>query len=107
WYKWAELRVHGDVDAIETPTGKIPKHEDLKRLFKEILNKDYTEEDYKKQFTIRIPESLAKIERIKKVYQTQVSDIPNVLFDTLEAQKQRLVEVQKKYGDYITPDKLV
>ncbi len=107
WYKWAELRANGDVGAIDTPTGRIPKYEDLKRLFKEVLNKDYNEEDYKNQFMIRIPESLAKIERIKKVYETQVSDTPKVLFDTLEAQRQRLVETQTKHGDYITPDKLV
>jgi phosphoenolpyruvate carboxykinase (GTP) len=106
WYKWAELRVHNDVKAINTPTGRIPKYEDLKRLFKEVLNKDYTIDDYNKQFMVRIPENLAKIERIKEVYQTQVSDTPKILFDVLEKQRQRLIETQKKYGDYITPDKL-
>ncbi len=106
WYKWAELRVHNEVDAIDTPTGRIPKYDDLKRLFKEVLNKDYTEENYKQQFMIRIPENLAKIERIKKIYETDVIDAPKILFDTLEKQKQRLLEAQKKYGDYITPDKL-
>lgn len=106
WYKWTELRVHNDVEAIDTPTGRIPKYEDLKVLFKEVLNKDYSVEDYNKQFMIRVPENLAKIERIKKIYETQVIDAPEILFETLEAQHQRLNEVQKKYGDYITPDKL-
>ena len=106
WYKWTELRVHNDVEAINTPTGRIPKYEDLKVLFKEVLNKDYSVEDYNKQFMIRVPENLAKIERIKKIYETQVIDAPEILFETLEAQHQRLNEVQKKYGDYITPDKL-
>ena len=106
WYKWAELRANGDVGAIDTPTGRIPKYEDLKRLFKEVLNKDYSLEDYNKQFMVRVPESLAKIERIKKIYETDVMDAPKVLFHTLEAQKQRLIEAQTKHGDYITPDKL-
>jgi len=106
WYKWTELRVHNDVEAIDTPTGRIPKYEDLKVLFKEVLNKDYSVDDYNKQFMIRVPENLAKIERIKKIYETQVIDAPEILFETLEAQNQRLNEVQKKYGDYITPDKL-
>ncbi len=105
WYRWAELRVHNDVEAIETPTGRIPKYDDLKRLFQEVLNKDYSKEDYNKQFMTRIPESLAKIERIKKIYETDIIDPPKVLFDTLEAQKQRLLEAQKKFGDYGTPDK--
>ena len=106
WYKWVELRVHNDVEAINTPTGRIPKYEDLKVLFKEVLNKDYSVEDYNKQFMIRVPENLKKIERIKKIYETQVINTPEILFETLEAQHQRLNEVQKKYGDYITPDKL-
>jgi len=106
WYKWAELRANGDVGAIDTPTGRIPKYEDLKSLFKEVLNKDYSLEDYNKQFMVRVPESLAKIERIKKIYETDVMDAPKVLFDTLEAQKQRLIKAQTKHGDYITPDKL-
>jgi len=107
WYKWMELRIHNDVDAIATPTGRIPKYDDLKRLFKEVLDKDYSMDDYKKQFTVRIPENLAKIERIKKIYETQVHDTPQAVFDTLEAQRQRLIKAQKKHGDYITPDKLV
>ena len=105
WYRWAELRVHNDVEAIETPTGRIPKYGDLKRLFKEVLNKEYTKDDYDKQFMTRIPENLAKIERIKKIYETDIIDPPKVLFDTLEAQKQRLLEAQKKFGDYVTPEK--
>lgn len=106
WYKWMELRAHNDVEAIETPTGRIPKYEDLKKLFKQVLDKEYSEEDYKKQFAVRVPESLAKIDRIKEVYETKVADTPKVLFEVLEAQRQRLLEAQKKHGDYITPDKL-
>lgn len=106
WYKWMELRAHKDVGAIDTPTGRIPKYEDLKKLFKEVLNKDYSEEDYTKQFTVRIPENLAKIDRIKEIYQTKVNDTPQVLFDVLEEQRKRLLEAQKKHGDYIVPGTL-
>jgi len=75
-------------------------------LFKEVLNKDYSKEDYNKQFMIRIPENLAKIERIKDIYKTQVPDTPEILFKVLEDQKQRLLEAREKFGDYIIPDKL-
>jgi phosphoenolpyruvate carboxykinase (GTP) len=105
WYKWMELRVHAEVKAIETPTGNIPKFKDLNRLFKEILNKDYTEVDYRKQFTIRINENLSKIERIKGIY-AGIPDTPGLLFEELEKQHQRLVTAQKKYGDYISPNLL-
>ncbi|MHC4906829.1 MAG: phosphoenolpyruvate carboxykinase (GTP) [Planctomycetota bacterium] len=60
WVLWAELRANGDVEAIKTPTGWIPKYEDLAPLFKEKLNKEYTQDDYVKQFTVRVPNLLAK-----------------------------------------------
>ncbi|MCJ7497559.1 MAG: phosphoenolpyruvate carboxykinase domain-containing protein, partial [candidate division Zixibacteria bacterium] len=109
WYKWAELRAHNEVTAIKTPTGLIPKYEDLKRLFKEVLKKEYTKEDYNKQFMLRIPESLAKIERIKKIYENnaQIPDAPKVVFEELEKQKARLIQAKDKYGDYITPDRFL
>lgn len=103
WLKWMELRVHGDVDAIETPIGHIPKYEDLKRLFKQVLNKDYSREDYEKQFTIRVPELLAKIERIEKIYREQVKEVPEELFQVLEEERKRLLEAREKYGEYISP----
>ncbi|MCL2643525.1 MAG: phosphoenolpyruvate carboxykinase (GTP) [Candidatus Bathyarchaeota archaeon] len=105
WIKWMEKRVHNEVDAIKTPTGLIPKYEDLKTLFKEVLDKDYQKEDYIKQFTIRIPENLAKIERVSKFYQENVTDIPLEMFGQLYKQRERLTEAQTKHGDYISPEK--
>ncbi|OYD17166.1 phosphoenolpyruvate carboxykinase (GTP) [candidate division WOR-3 bacterium JGI_Cruoil_03_44_89] len=105
WLKWMELRVHDEVGAIKTPTGYIPRYEDLKKLFREVLNKDYSRDDYVKQFTIRVPENLAKIDRIKKIYETTVANTPPVLFEVLKGERERLVKAREKYGDYITPDR--
>ena len=107
WYKWMELRIHDEVGFIVTPTGKIPKYEDVARLFKEVLNKDYARQDYNEQFMTRVPENLAKIDRIKKIYETRVSDTPKIIFDVLEEQRQRLNEVRKRRGDYVVPDRLI
>lgn len=103
WLKWMERRVHGEVEAIKTPIGYIPKYEDLKKLFKEVLDKDYNEENYVKQFTIRIPENLAKIERIVEIYRTKIPDAPNILFKILEEEKKRIEKVRAKHGDYVSP----
>jgi phosphoenolpyruvate carboxykinase (GTP) len=103
WVKWMELRVNGDVDAIKTPTGLIPKYDDLRKLFKEVLDKDYSQEDYVKQFTIRVPENLAKLDRVEKFFKETVLEAPQELFDVPAQQRQRLVEAQKKFGDYISP----
>ena len=106
WLKWMELRVNGDVEAIQTPTGFIPIYDDLKKLFKEVYDKDYTKEDYVKQFTLRVPENLAKIERLNEIYQTRVLDTPQIVFEVLEEQRKRLDEAKMKLGDYIKPDDL-
>ena len=105
WLKWMELRSHNEVEAIKTPSGYIPQYQDLKRLFKEVLNKDYPEEAYNKQFVIRIPESLSKIDRITEIFKN-ISDAPQIVFTMLEEQRERLVAARERQGDYVLPEKL-
>ena len=103
WILWAELRMHGDVDAVETPTGLIPKYEDLAKLFGEHLDKDYSKEDYVEQFTIRIPESIAKLDRIEGIYKERILDAPAVVYETFAKTRKRLEDARKRLGDYISP----
>ena len=105
WIKWMELRVHGEVEAMRSPTGYLPKYEDLRRLFSKVLNKDYEMENYVKQFTIRVPENLGKIERVQRFYQENVSDTPLELFGILYMQRGRLLQAKASFGDYISPEK--
>ncbi len=102
WVKWMELRAHGDAEAIDGPTGKLPKYGDLRRLFAENLGTDYTEADYVKQFTIRIPEWLAKLDRMDAIY-ADIADAPQAMLDELAAQRERLVALQSAKGDYVSP----
>ena len=105
WLKWMELRVHGEVDALKTPTGYIPLYDDLKVLFEKHLDKDYTREDYVLQFTIRVPELLEKIDRIEQIYRDTVPDAPAVLYEELSRQRDRLEQAQTSFGDCILPEK--
>lgn len=105
WLKWIELRSHNDVDAIKTPTGYIPIHEDLRELFQKVLAKDYPKEEYEKQFMLRIPEHLSKIKRMKEIYNEELQNIPEELFEELENQKERLEKAKKKFGNYVSPHK--
>lgn len=105
WVKWMELRIHNDVKARKTPTGLIPLYEDLVKLFKEVLDKDYPEEDYRKQFTIRVPELLAKIERVEEFWKSKESSAPEELFSMLNEQKERLLKAKEDFGkSYILPE---
>jgi len=103
WLLWAELRVNGDVDTIETPTGYMPKYKDLAKLFKENIGTDYTRHDYVEQFTIRTPELLAKIDRIENIYKNQVDNTPRIVFDVFARHRRRLQQARDKHGDYICP----
>ncbi len=103
WLKWMEQRVHGDVNAIKTPTGYIPIYEDLRELFKCHLDKEYSRNEYNSQFTIRIPELLEKIDRIESIYRRTVPDTPRIFFDVLIEQRSRLLETQHDLGKYLLP----
>lgn len=105
WLKWMELRAHKEVGAIKTPAGHIPKYSDLRKLFKKFLGTNYFRSAYDKQFKLRVPENLKKIERITQIYKTKIPDAPPALFRILRGQKKRLLAAQREYGDYITPEK--
>jgi phosphoenolpyruvate carboxykinase (GTP) len=104
WVKWMELRVHNEVEALKAPTGWIPKYQDLQKLFKQVLNKDYTKEEYIQQFTIRVPENLAKLERVATFYREEVADVPAELFQVLDQQRSRLLKAKATFGDYVSPE---
>ncbi len=106
WVKWMERRVHGEADCIETPTGFIPCFEDLQALFKQVLDKEYSRDDYGRQFTIRVPENIAKLDRAEQFWREKAAETPAELFDVLAEQRKRLEEAREKFGDYIHPDKL-
>lgn len=103
WLKWMELRVHGDVEAIHTPVGFIPRYDDLAGLFKRVLDRDYTREEYEKAFTLRIPQYLEKIKRMVRTWRDDVPETPDILFDILAEQQERIEEALAKYGEYVSP----
>jgi len=106
WLKWIANRVHGDADAIRTPTGMIPTYSDLKELFMEVANRDYTQDDYVRQFSFWAQSHLQKIDRLLVLYRDRVKNTPPVLFEVMDAQRARIVEAQTEKGDIISPFEL-
>ncbi|MBW2992598.1 phosphoenolpyruvate carboxykinase (GTP), partial [Candidatus Woesearchaeota archaeon] len=96
WVLWAEGRVHDEYEAIETPVGFIPKYSDLKALFKQVFNRNYSEEDYNKQFSIRIDNLLAKLERIDNIFKEE--KVPEKFMQHINQQRERLKEAKEKFG---------
>ena len=103
WLKWAELRIHGNVPARRTPTGLIPLYMDLEKVFRAVLGKEFTRDQYAEQFHTRLPENLAKLDRIENIFHTRVADTPQVVFDILSAQRERLQQARAEFGDYVSP----
>ena len=103
WVKWMDLRIHGEAEALDGACGMIPLYEDLKALFKEVLDKEYSEQDYVDQFMIRIPELLAKLDRMEAIYTEKVTDAPEAMMREMKAQRERLLALQKAKGDYVSP----
>ena len=102
WIKWMELRIHGDAEVLDAAYGLIPMYNDLKTIFKQVLNLEYTEQDYVDQFLIRIPELLAKLDRMEEIYAT-VDDTPQAMKDEMAAQRERLNTLKAAKGEYISP----
>lgn len=103
WLIWMEGRVHGEYDAIETPIGYIPKYDDLKVLFRQIFNREYSKELYEKQFSIRAAKFLEKIARMEKIYADE-EDIPEAFRKVMKDQKDKLLSFKEKYGkDTVSP----
>ena len=105
WVKWMELRVHGEAEAMRGPTGWLPAVRGPRSGSSSRSSARTTRrQQYVEQFTIRIPENLAKLDRIEKIYRQDVSDTPPVVLETLAAQRQRLEELRKAKGDYVSPE---
>ena len=106
WMAWLERRAHGEVDAIDTPIGFLPKYEDLKDLFKSKIDKDYPEDLYIKQFSLYLDKIIARIDLQVEAYGKE-KNIPQKLFDIYKEQRQELMALKDKYGAIVTPQQLV
>ena len=102
WIKWMELRVHGDVETLDAGYGLIPKYDDLRVLFEKVLNQDYSRDDYVYQFTVRVPELLAKLDRMDEIYAT-VAETPEEMTGQLASQRKLIEDLRAEKGDYISP----
>jgi phosphoenolpyruvate carboxykinase (GTP) len=105
WLGWLELRAHGEVDAIETPIGFIPKYEDLKELFAKI-GKEYPKELYDKQFAFYVDNILTRIGLQEEAYRKE-KNIPAKLFEVYREQRKGLEALKAKYGPVVSGEQLI
>ena len=104
WLGWLERRAHGDVDAIETPIGFIPKYEDLKEMFAEI-GKEYPQELYDKQFAFYVDNIIGRIDLQEVAYRKE-KNIPARLFEIYAEQRKGLKALKAKYSSIVSVEQL-
>jgi len=72
-------------------------------LFKQIIDKDYPQSLYDKQFSLYVDNIVKRIE-IQETAYAKEEGIPQQLFDILASQKQALTELKAQKGSIVTPD---
>jgi len=105
WLGWLERRVYNEVDIIHTPIGLLPMFGDLKILFREIIEKEYTEDLYVKQFSLYVDFIIARIDLQLQSYRKE-SNVPETLFRILNEQRKGLLTLKSAYGSIVTPNQL-
>ena len=98
WLLWAEGRVHGDYDAIKTPIGFLPKYEDLRALFRQVFDREYTEDEYNQQFSVRVDKYLGKIARMEEIFGPEPG-MPEEFWQVLNQQKDDLEALKAEAGE--------
>lgn len=105
WLSWLDRFAHKEVEAIDTPIGYIPKYEDVKKLFKEVIDKDYSEELYTMQFSLYLDNIIGRIDLQDKAFHEE-EGIPEKFFEILKLQKAALEELKAKHGSVVKPQSL-
>ena len=91
--------------AIETPIGFIPEYADLKALFKDIINKEYTEDLYTRQFSLYVDNIVNRIDLQIAAYGKE-KNLPGQCMTVLNDQKKGLLELKERFGAVVKPSDL-
>jgi phosphoenolpyruvate carboxykinase (GTP) len=105
WLSWLERYAHGEVGAIETPIGLIPRYDDLAKIFKELVSKEYPKSLYEKQFSFYVDNILGRILIQEEAYRKE-KKMPSRIFEVYEEQRKGLLALKEKHGSTVTPDQM-
>lgn len=105
WLHWAEMRLHGEVETLLTPTGRIPLYENLVPLFKDLLDEEYTQAEYDYQFTFRCDAWIAKINRAVTFFKSGCANCPAEVYEKWEKAISVINNAKERFGDIILPGK--
>ncbi len=106
WLSWLERCFHKEVGALETPIGFIPKYADLKKLFNDIIGKEYSEELYTRQFSLYVDNIVKRIDLQIEAYGKE-KNLPELCLTVLDEQKKGLIDLKGRFGSVVKPSDLI
>ncbi|MCB9780384.1 MAG: phosphoenolpyruvate carboxykinase (GTP) [Alphaproteobacteria bacterium] len=105
WLSWLDRVAHDEVETLDSPIGRLPKYGDLKRLFAELIDKEYPREVYDKQFSLYVDNILARLDMQEEAYRKE-DNLPQALLSVYAEQRAGLQALKARFGAVVTPDEL-
>ncbi len=106
WMRIMALMHQGKVETIWTPIGCIPKYHDLKQLFSELLDKEYSQELYTHQFSLYIENLIRRIDMSIEEFAKE-HGMPEEFFHTLDTWRRDLRALESIIGPVVTPAQMI
>ncbi len=106
WMRIMALMHQGKVESIWTPIGRIPKYQDLKVLFTEIINKEYSKEVYTKQFSLYVVNLIERVDMSITEFSKE-KGMNDAFFRVLMTWRRDLVALKATVGPIVTPDQMI
>ena len=106
WMRIMALMHQGKVESIWTPIGRIPKYEDLKKLFIEVIGKEYDKSTYTKQFSLYVDNLVERID-MSIIEFSREKGMNDAFFHVLETWRRDLIALKASAGRIVTPDEMI
>ncbi|HHD57213.1 MAG TPA: phosphoenolpyruvate carboxykinase (GTP) [Desulfobulbaceae bacterium] len=106
WMRIMALMHQGKVETIWTPIGRIPKYQDLKKLFTEVIDKEYEKELYTKQFSLYLDNLIKRVDMSITEFAKE-KDMADEFFHVLDTWHRDLAALKATIGPIVTPDQMI
>jgi phosphoenolpyruvate carboxykinase (GTP) len=106
WMRIMALMHQGKVESIWTPIGRIPKYQDLKKLFTEVIGKEYDKSLYTKQFSLYVDNLVERVDMSITEF-TKEKGMNDAFFRVLNTWRRDLVALRATVGPIVTPDQMI
>ncbi len=106
WMRIMALMHKRAVESIWTPIGRIPKYQDLKKLFAEVIDKEYDKGVYMKQFSLYTDNLIERVDMSINEFAKE-KGMPDEFFHTLDTWHRDLAALRATIGPIVTPDQMI